>query len=164
MADDFRKRPLPRWAGLVLGPLICMYAAARFAGPGAGLPLAESLGLGAAMGFLVGLIVFLLDPRSAKAPRPKAVDPFQDADRQLRGLPPAVEATLVPVDPTPLIGRLLAILGIGLFCMPVLGMVLASIAWLINRRASRGWRVASIVGFVLATVVNMYVVAIIASH
>jgi hypothetical protein len=133
----------PRWAG----PLVGAVAGALFAGraarrQGQGFSV-EWMTVGAVIGAVGGIFVWLLD-------KPKAEGAAASDALQGSGVATQPEASLV--------ARFLAVLAVLLCLFPLVGPILGGIAWFVNRQV-RGWpKVTSIVGTCIGVLVTMLLI------
>ncbi|MGO9463216.1 MAG: hypothetical protein ACLQIB_27025 [Isosphaeraceae bacterium] len=119
----------PRWAaplvGVVAGGLVGGRAARR---AGEGFSPAWRVG-GAVLGLVAGLFVWLLDKPTTAAEQ-ISEEPQASEGGQVAGV--AIESS------GSVIARFFALLAILLCCVPVVGLILAGIAWFPNQHV-RGW-------------------------
>lgn len=144
-----QNRSFPRWSALIIGPAIGAYVGLHQAVVG-GIPFWVFIAGSSGIGFLAGLVIFLLEPGRQVSTLQKAPDPFDVADRFLRGQPIDTERLAPPDANKTLVGRLLAILSLVLVCCVGLNVCLAAVAVIVNWQ-TRGWpRGISVVSLVLA--------------
>jgi hypothetical protein len=125
----------PRWAAPFVAAALVGFSCLKIAGlPGALI--------GAAAGFGLGLVVYLLDQPASTESNLEA-----ESDSGNGSETPAVSATLV--------GRFLALLSLLLFYFPILGLILSLVAVFMNR-GTQGWSLAvSYVCLILASLINI---------
>jgi hypothetical protein len=137
-----KNRSFPAWAGPVVAPVVCAILAVqvhfRFARmdprPPPGTPVQWGLG-GAAAGFALGLLIWLLDRPSSPPAGLGVEERCPEARRQ--------ESSLL--------SRFLALLAVLLCCVPFVGLGLSLLALFLNWN-SFGWaRTCSRVGLVLSS-------------
>ena len=134
----FKNREFPRWSGPLIGILAGGYTGLIQFRPG-GLPIWVVVLGGAMIGGLAGCLVFLLDPRR----------PVEASE----GLPEHLVNT--SCQPSGLVGRVLAFLGLLLCWAPFLGLVLNLVGILVNRRTDDWALVVSKIGFVFGAIVSL---------
>ena len=136
----FKNKLFPRWYGPLIGVAVGGYVGMKnIIGANAGLPwYVVALG-GMLIGGLAGCLVFLLDPP------PKTEEPL-DLPEHLSSL---------SQQPSSLVGRVLALLGVLLCWFPILGLVLNAIGYSVNWKVD-DWAIwASRIGLAVSALVSV---------
>jgi hypothetical protein len=145
-----KNRSFPSWAGPFVGAIVgagLAFKAARREGGGLSW---EWVVAGAAMGFLAGGIVWILDrPLSDSVLEDDDLEPFEDD-----------EVPLVDAVSSSLIGRFLALLCV-LFCLvPMVGLTVGVPAVVVNYRTTDWTRPTSLICSIISLLTTLMMIAL----
>lgn len=141
-----KDKSFPRWCAPLFGTFAGIFCGGK-AGVNSPIPIAYWLFGGAIIGALAGCVVFLLDP----APPEEIPD----------GIPEHLFRKRRQVEnPSAVIGRFLAITGILLCWIPVMGLIVNVAGWILNRKTGDWAKPCSIVGASIGFLITAFVMAV----